>query len=392
MAPQAQSGYVVATVRLPLGDLTSDQARALADISRRYTGDCMRLTVEQNIVFRWLPEADLPAFHGELAALGLANPGAATLADITACPGTDTCKLGISASRGLAGVLEQQLADEELPAELAKLRIKISGCFNSCGQHHVADIGFLGVSRNVKGRRVAHFQLVIGGQWENNGGAYGLAIGAFPAKRIPEVITRVMTLYQSNRTPDEAFHDFVHRFGKAQLRKQLNDLKPVPDYEIDSSFYTDWGDAREYTIGDLGVGECAGEVVTLTQFGLADSERELFAAQEHLETGDSTNAATLAYQAMLSAAKALVRVQNIDVTDNADDIVGQFRVRFHDTTLFHDPFAGAKFANYLLTSHRSPPSADNSSAEEAHQKIEEAQLFIEAAHACYDRLQTGGEL
>ncbi|MCG8418785.1 MAG: nitrite/sulfite reductase, partial [Proteobacteria bacterium] len=146
---QAQQGYVVATVRLPLGDMTSDQARGLSELCRQYTGDTMRLTVEQNVVVRWLPEADLPAFYSELVELKLADPGAGTIADITACPGTDTCKLGISASRGLAAVLESRLKDEraELAPEVKGLRIKASGCFNSCGQHHVADIGFLGVSR-----------------------------------------------------------------------------------------------------------------------------------------------------------------------------------------------------------------------------------------------------
>ena len=123
---QAQEGYVVVTVRLPLGDMTSDQTRALADISRRYNGDCIRFTVEQNVVLRWVSEADLPALHAELEALGLGQSGAGTIADVTACPGTDTCKLGISASRGLAGVLQQQLADKRpsMDEEVGKLRVE----------------------------------------------------------------------------------------------------------------------------------------------------------------------------------------------------------------------------------------------------------------------------
>ena len=265
---------------------------------------------------------------------------------------------------------------------------KASGCFNSCGQHHIADIGFLGVSRNIKGRKVAHFQLVVGGQWSENAASYGLAIGAFPAKRIPQVIDHLTEYYVSERNSGEGFHAFIHRVGKAKIRTVLADFKHVPDYEQDPSFYTDWGDAREYTIGDMGVGECAGELVTLTEFGLADSERELFAAQALLEQGDNKKAAGLAYRAMLEAAKALIKIQNIDITDEPDHIVGEFRTRFHDTALFHDPFAGAKFANYLLATHERPPNGVGK--EEAHRKIEEAQLFIEAAHACYDRMQEQG--
>jgi sulfite reductase (ferredoxin) len=382
---QAQAGYVTATIRLPLGDLTSDQSRRLANIARAYTGDTIRLTVEQNIVVRWLPEADLPAFYDDLVAAKLADAGAGTISDITACPGTDTCKLGISASRALAAVLEDRLGDAELHDEVRDLRIKASGCFNSCGQHHIAEIGFLGVSRNVKGRRVAHFQLVVGGQWSGNGASYGLAVGAFPAKRIPQVVDRLTKLWIDSREDGESIQSFIQRVGRAAVRAHLDDLRAVPAYEDDPSFYVDWGDAREYTIGDMGVGECAGEVVTFAEFGLADSEREVFEAQVELDGGNSGKAASLAYSAMLQAAKALIRMQNIDVTDEPNDIVGQFRTRFFDTRLFHDPFAGAKFANYLFRTHSDPPNGVGS--EQAHQTIEEAQLFIEAAHACYDRMQ-----
>ncbi|MBT8493868.1 MAG: nitrite/sulfite reductase [Deltaproteobacteria bacterium] len=381
---QSQDGYAVVTVRLPLGDFTSDQARGIADLARKYCGDTIRLTVDQNLVLRWVPEADVPALHKELVALELGTAGAGGIVDVTACPGTDTCKLGISASRGLARVLSDKLADADLPEDVERLHIKASGCFNSCAQHHVADIGFLGVSRNVGGRRVAHFQLVVGGQWDHNGASYGLAVGAFPSKRIPEVVDRLTQYWQSEREPGERFQTFMKRVGRAPLKKLLDDLRPVPGYDEDPSFYTDWGDAREYTIGDMGVGECAGEIVTFAEFGLADSERAVFEAQLRLETQDGTEAARLAYQAMLSAARALVRVENIDVTDDPDDIVGQFRERFYDTGVFKHKSVGGRFASYLFRRHGTPPGAE--SLEAAHHQIEEAQLFIEAAHRCYDRL------
>jgi sulfite reductase (ferredoxin) len=229
---------------------------------------------------------------------------------------------------------------------------------------------------------------VVGGQWTHNGGACGLAIGAFPAKRVPAVVDRLTRLWMRERAPDESLQDYIQRAGRAALRKELDDLREVPAYEVDPSFYVDWGDAREYTIGDMGVGECAGEVVSLAQFGLADSERQVFEAQLSLEQGDSGRAAELAYRAMLEAARALVREQNIDVADDAEVVVGEFRSRFHDTGLFHDPFAGAKFAQFLFQLHAEPPARSSGvDHERAHRTIEEAQLFIEAAHACYDRLQ-----
>jgi sulfite reductase (ferredoxin) len=387
---QRQAGYSVATIRLPLGDATADQFRAIAAIARAYTGDTVRATVEQNLVLRWVADADLPALYRELDAVGLAADGAGTMQDITACPGTDTCKLGIAASRGLASELTHQIGKrkQELPDDVRGLRIKTSGCFNACGQHHIADIGFLGVSRNVKGRRVPHFQLVLGGEWKNNAGAYGLAIGAVPSKRVDDVLQRVTAHYVDNREDGESFQDFFKRTGRKATRALLEDLVVVPSYEDDPSFYSDWGDPREYTIGDLGVGECAGEVVTFTEFGLADSEREVFEAQVELDENRPAEAAQLAVKAMLEAAKALVRVQNTDVTDDPNDIVGEFRTRFYDTQLFHDPFAGAKFARYLFQAHANPPNGVDRDA--ARQYIEEAQLFIEAAHACYDRLSAAG--
>ena len=185
---QRQPGYVVATVALPLGDLTSHQMRALATMSRRFAGASVRTTVEQNIVLRWVSEAQLPQLFTELKAEGLAEAGAGTITDVTACPGTDTCKLGIASSRGLAATLRTEFAGVtgDLDPSIEGLRIKTSGCFNSCGQHHIADLGFYGVSRTINGYSVPHFQVVLGGKWVDNGGAYGLAIGAVPSKRVPE--------------------------------------------------------------------------------------------------------------------------------------------------------------------------------------------------------------
>jgi sulfite reductase (ferredoxin) len=384
--PQVQAGYAVATVALPLGDLTSQQMRALADIARHYNGGHTRTTVDQNIVLRWISQADLPALYTDLKAVGLAEAGAATLTDITACPGTDTCKLGIASSRGLAAELRHQIGarNGSLDDAVKHLKIKISGCFNSCGQHHVADIGFYGVSRKVGSHAVPHFQVVLGGQWSENAGAYGLATVAIPSKQIPQVVDRLVDFYVQQRQADEPFQAFIKRVGKAKLRALLDDLTQVPDYVQERSFYSDWGDPREYSLGDLGVGECAGEVVSLTQFSLAASERQIFEAQVQLDEGRYEQAYQTAYAAMLQAAKALVQVQQIDIGDDATQIVHEFRTRFYDTELFFDPFAGGKFANYLLHAYENGDAAVTPDA--VHRRIEEVQLFIEAAHACYNRL------
>lgn len=387
--PQKQAGYSTVTVKCPLGDLSSRQTRAVADLARTYTRGTVRLTVEQNFVLRWVSDADLQALYEGLVAIGLGEAGAGTIVDVTACPGTDTCKLGIASSRGLAAELGERLAakNAHLDEAIAGLHIKVSGCFNSCGQHHIADLGFYGVSRKVGSYTVPHFQAVLGGQWTENAKSYGLAMGALPSKNIPRVVDRITDFYVAGRERAESFQDFIRRVGKKKVRDELEDLFTVPAYEQDKSFYRDWADAREFTIGDLGIGECAGEVVSQAQFGLAASERQAFEAQEFLEQGKARQAADRSIAAMLAAARALAREITPDLSDDPDAVVAAFKQHFFDTKLFFDPFAGAKFAMYLLHAHARAETPDD--AESARQCIEEAQLFIEAAHSCYGRMVDG---
>ncbi len=387
---QRQPGYVVATVTLPLGDISSEQMRALADLARKYVGESVRTTVEQNIVLRWVSEAELPELYAELAACGLGSAGAESIIDVTACPGTDTCKLGIASSRGLAGELRTRLAakSHELDQAVKALRIKVSGCFNSCGQHHLADLGFYGVSRKIGGTTVAHFQVVLGGKWADNGGSYGLAIGAVPSKRIPDLVSRITGNYLRDRTGQESFQDYTARIGKKALKEMFADLTPVPSMDADPSYYSDWGDPRVFTIGDMGIGECAGEVVSLVDFDMAGAEREAFEAQILLEEHDYEQADDMAYSAMLEAAKALVKLQARDIGDDPDMIVAEFKKLYYDTEVFFDRFAGGKFAQFLFVRHDDNNRAY--SAEIAKHLIEEANLFIEAAHACHGKIAEQG--
>lgn len=384
--PQKQEGYVVVTVALPLGDITANQLRSLADIVRRFTKETVRTTVEQNFVIRWVSKSDLPVIYEALQAVGLGDPGAGAIVDIVTCPGTDTCKLGISSSRGLAGELHKNLAETsfQLDKSVQRLHIKISGCFNSCGQHHVADLGFYGVSRKIGGFAVPHFQVVLGGEWEHNGGSYGLPVVAIPSKRIPEVVTRLSEKYVAGRTSGESFKDFVKRIGKVQLKALLEDLAKPPADPSDRSIFSDWGDPREYTLGDMGVGECAGEVVSIIEFDLAAAEREVFEAQVAFESGQFRQAGKAAYLSMLHAAKGLVKLEYSDVPDDPEKILAEFRARYYDTQKFWDPYAGGKFANYFFDAHQkaSIPYTEDS----ARYLIDEAQLFIDAAHSCYNKL------
>ena len=382
---QKQEGYCVVTIALPLGDITARQLRALADIARRFTKETIRTTVEQNIVLRWISQGDLAEVWQALQAARLAEPSAETILDIVTCPGTDTCKLGISSSRGLAAELRKRLAEKNFQFDEAvqNLHIKISGCFNSCGQHHVADLGFYGVSRKMAGYAVPHFQVVLGGEWTNNAASYGMPVMAIPSKHIPEVVTRLVDRYARGRQDGEAFKDFIKRMGKAELKNLLDDLARPGD-PTDRSIFTDWGDPREYSLEDMGIGECAGEVVSAIDFDLASAEREVFEAQVAWDNGQADRAGNLAYQAMLRAARGLVKLEYPNISENSNQIVREFRTRFYDTQRFFDPFAGGKFAHYLFAAQEK--SEQPHTADSARYLIDEAHLFVEAAHSCYQRM------
>lgn len=389
---QRQEGYSTVTVHLPLGDCTADQFRALAEMTRRYAGDHARTTVEQNIVLRWVPDGKLVELYGELKAIGLAEPFANTIANVVACPGTDTCKLGIASSRGLAGELRERLtvkalADEIDPA-IKNLRIKISGCFNSCGQHHVADLGFYGNSRNIGGYTVPHFQVMLGGMWRENGGSYGLAMGSVPSKKVPDLVSTLTEKFVKERSAAETFQAWCARIGKKALKEVVDQFTPVPKHSENPEFYSDWGDPRSYTIGDMGVGECAGEVVSLASFGFTAAETDAFEAQLLLDAGQYQAADERAYKAMLTAAKTLVQLQWVDVPDDANVIVEEFRKRFVETQIFWDKYHADQFSKYLFARHEGPDKRFN--ADTAHKLVEEANLFIDAAHKAHAKWQGMG--
>jgi sulfite reductase (ferredoxin) len=230
---------------------------------------------------------------------------------------------------------------------------------------------------------------VLWGQWQNNAGAYGLPLVRIPSKRIPEVIDRITNRYVRDRSHDETFQDFVKRVGKKELRGMLEDLTAIPPYDVDPSYYSDWGDPREYTIGDMGVGECAGEVVSAAQFDLAAADRLVFEAQLQLESGDIASADKLAYRAMLQAALSLVRVEWPESPDDPDSTTAEFRRRFFETNLWGDRYAGSKFAQYLFVRHATPPRSPTQ--DQARRLVEEAQLFVEAVYRGHEILAERGK-
>jgi len=205
-----------------------------------------------------------------------------------------------------------------------------------------------------------------------------------PSKNVPEAVERITGRYVAERTDGESFQGFVARIGKAECKKTIEPLTAVPSHEQDASYYTDWHDAREFTTGDMGMGECAGEVVSPVEFELTAAEREAFEAQLHLEKGEAGVAAQTAYAAMLHAARALLEWKALPFPATADGVAAGFREHFYDTGLIFDPSQGGNFAHYFFRAHEQAGEAHT--AETARRLIGEAQLFIEACHASRGRM------
>ena len=375
---QKQQGYAFVTITLPLGDITADQTRALADVSRKYVKDTIRATVEQNIVLRWVTMTDLPALYRELKEIGLGDPGAESTVDITACPGTDSCKLGISSSRGLAAHLRGHFMETGVSDDIKGLRIKISGCPNSCGQHHVANIGFFGSSRRMGGHIAPYYQVLLGGHMIENGSSYGLATGKIHGKHIPAFIEELTGKYTAERHDEESFTDYVGRLGKVEIKKILSKYDKIPSYEEAPEFYVDTGDTKEFQL-KTGVGECAGQLVALVAVKLEEADRFIYESGLYLEKGDYQDSAELAYASMIKAADGLLTTAGLQYIDDATT-VKEFRSHFFEPGNFFPGYG----AHIFKATKEDTSTFDH---ELAHRRVEEATLFVEESHNVYGRMR-----
>jgi sulfite reductase (ferredoxin) len=377
--PQRQQGYSMAEIFLPLGDIAADQLRGLANLCRRFVNETVRTTVEQNLLVRWISNADLPAFYEGLNALSLADAGAQRLMDITACPGTDSCKLGIASSRGLAADLHEKFNNgKQALGERNDLKIKISGCFNSCGQHHIADIGLFGSVQRKQNHTAPVFQVVLGGTMQRNAASYGLAVGKVPSHNAVKAIEKLSKFYSAEKRGNETLGDVVERVGKARLKEELEELSLLPAYEEAPEFYKDVRQPWEYA-KNVGVGECAGEMVDQAEFMLEDADRLNFEATLALEQGNTQEAARKAYEALRKAADGLLSTKGLLLSDKYDT-VSEFRKFFYDgPSVFWKPFA----ENFFRSAEE---NVEELNAEQCRLRVEEATLFIEQAQTVYSQM------
>ena len=257
---QKQSGYHTVTAKLPLGDIDPGQFHRLAEMSRRYGAGRARLTHQQNLAIRWVPEGALYEVWERLNEIGFGDAGALEITDVVSCPGTDSCKLGITSSMGLGRAVADAVAviDREDDELIRKMHIKMSGCPNGCGQHHVADIGFHGAAAKGPGGQVPAYELFLGGGFENGDTRIGLrAKTKVPAKRMPDALRKVLDFYKAERNDDEIFRDFTARVGAESFEPLLAEFKEIPELNRESlDMYIDWDKTVKYVV-ERGEGECA---------------------------------------------------------------------------------------------------------------------------------------
>ena len=249
------NGSVSAVAYAALGDVTAAQFRALASVQRELGAD-IRLSNRQNVVFRGLTEGQLPLLFERLEAIGMARPGAELARDVVACPGADTCNIAVTQSRGLAAAIGQELEQEGL-AEVGGVRINISCCTNSCGQHHASDIGFFGAERRAHGRSAPGYQMLLGGFVGNERIHFGEKALRLPAKAAPQAAVRVIRRFSEERTAGEAFRSWMDRVGGAMaIAEDLKDLGVFPSPESAPDYYVDYGETGPF-VAEVGDSECA---------------------------------------------------------------------------------------------------------------------------------------
>jgi sulfite reductase beta subunit-like hemoprotein len=256
---QRQPGFSTVEVKIPRGDLTPDQLRGLANIMREYTGGFARTSVHQNLILRWVRDEAVYDVWRALGELGLNDAGADEITDVVSCPGTDSCKLGITSSMGLNQAIEERLVQMEIDDALTRrIHVKMSGCPNGCGQHHIANIGFYGASIKVGEHTIPAYIPHIGGAYEDGDVRYGQRLKArLPAKRVPEAVQRWVRFYESERQEGEEFNAFVDRVGTPAFEAQVKDLTMPIEFSLENmNYFIDWTKQSPFEV-IRGEGECA---------------------------------------------------------------------------------------------------------------------------------------
>ncbi|GAA4274101.1 HEPN domain-containing protein [Aquimarina gracilis] len=351
--PQKQEGFVAIGIKVLLGDFYTDKARLLADLVEKYAAGEIRLSLRQNILIPFVKEDLVPFFYQELGKLGFTEAGYNKAVDITACPGTDTCNLGIASSTGIAEELERVIKTE-YPQYLEKedLVIKISGCMNACGQHNMANIGFQGMSVRTKDKLVAPALQVLlgGGNLGDGSGRFADKVVKIPSRRGPEALRRILNDFEANANGKQ-FVAYYAEKGEKYFYDFLTDLSNVDN--LTPQDFIDWGNEEEY-VKAIGIGECAGVVIDLIATLFLESEEKIENAKRSFDNEVYSDAVYHAYSSLVNSAKALLLAENKKTNTHAG-IIRQFDEEFVVTGKIE---LDGTFADLVYQLQKNAPSKD----------------------------------
>ncbi|GAB4107848.1 nitrite/sulfite reductase [Echinicola sediminis] len=350
---QKQKGYVSIGIKVHLGDFYTDKARKLADLVSKYANDEIRLTLRQNILIRDVQEEALPFFYQELEKLNFVAYGYDSLGDLTACPGTDTCNLGIASSTGAAHILEEVIF-KEYPQYLFNkdLNIKISGCMNACGQHNMASIGFQGMSIKVGKSVIPALQVLLGGATLGNGeGRFADKVIKIPSKRAPQALRLILDDFEQNAEKGEKYVEYYDRQGQMYFYEFLKPLSSTEDV-VDSD-YIDWGNEKAY-VKAVGVGECAGVVIDLVATLLLEAREKLANAEDSMNDKKWSDSIYHTYAGLVNSAKAIL-ISEGKAANSYSNIVEQFDELFVASGKIN---LGGTFADIVYEIQKNEPTED----------------------------------
>ena len=369
---QKQKGFHGVYVRVELGNLSSDKTRKFANVVDAHASNDLRITVNQGYLLRFVRPEALRHLYAELKALDLAEPGFDSVGDITACPGTETCNLGISSSYGIALAMEKVIK-EEYPDLVynTDIKIKISGCPNSCGQHGLASMGFHGSTIKDKSGKVMPALVILlgGGKLKNGEGIISDKIIKIPSRRGPAALRLLLNDYDANGNEGEYYHDYFIRMGRNHfyaILKPLGDITTVTQHD-----YIDWGEDHNFIL-HTAVGECAGVMIDLISTLLNDSEEKLDLAKETLAAKAYADSIYLSYSTFINTAKALLL--SLDVRPSTQyQVINDFQTKFVDAGLLGYPL---NFKDQVFQINKHEPGE-----EFATEFFNEASKFVEKAQA-----------
>lgn len=368
---QKQEGFFAVYVKLPLGNLSSDKARKFADVVDTYASSELRITINQGYLIRFVRPEALRHLYNALDQIGLAEPGFDSVADVTACPGTESCNLGISSSTGIALALEKVL-EEEFPDLIynSDIKIKISGCPNSCGQHGLASIGYYGSTIKDKSGNILPALVVLlgGGKLRDGAGIISDKLVKIPSKKGPDSLRILLSDYEANAGEGEYYHDYFRRMGRNHFYALLKPLAELSNLVAED--YIDWGEEHKFTL-KTAVGECAGVIIDLVATLFYESQEKLELAQSTVLNGQYADSIYHSYSAFINTAKALLLTQDVKPSTQ-HQVMSEFQKLFVEGNLID---VGSNFREYVLRINKNEPSQ-----EFAKRFLADSSAFLEQAY------------